>query len=72
MEKQEGLLKYTANFVHIVQDGRRIHDADEYLIFDTNKFNRLEGTTFSTSVPFLSRLIAAFDFVELIVGISNR
>ena len=72
MDKQEELLEETCNFVHIVENGIRIHDADEYLIFDTNKFNRLEGTTFSTSVPFLSRLIAAFDFVELIVGISNR
>lgn len=72
MEKQEELLEETCNFVHIVENGIRIYDADEYQIFDTVKFNRLEGTTFSTSTPFLSRLIAAFDFVELIVGISNR
>ena len=51
MEKQDELLKEPANFVHIVQNGIRIHDADEYLIFDTTKFNGMEGTRFTARKP---------------------
>lgn len=63
METQEELLKEPCNFVHIVENGIRIHAADEYPIFDTAKFNRLEGTTFRNSVPFLSPLFNTFDLV---------